>query len=272
MATPDIDLASAHGHHIAGTPDTYTHGWHKIDPAAEAAEIAKDATKAAKIRYASGLATKRKASHVAAGAFDDATGETIEYGDPFNHMGYAALASPEGSPERSWGLYQMGGYYHHINEYLRTGHSSQPTEQFGDPAKLAEGMRRAFDEWGIDTPRPITTYRGVSESGGFNYGDLKVGQVFTDKGVISTAPDKAEAGGFMSGPFGVTDWWITGIMLEIHVPKGVRVLGGSVDSNELMLAPGTRFRVVSRGSISVRTDPNTMDKTTFRKIVVEVLP
>ena len=51
------------------------------------------------------------------------------------------------------------------------------------------------------------------------------------------------------------------LIMEIHVPKGTPILGGGLQGAELMLKPGTKFRVISKGKMKG-----------FDKVVVEVVP
>jgi len=76
----------------------------------------------------------------------------------------------------------------------------------------------------------LTVYRGLSAD---QFGDLKAGQVITDKGFTSTSlTDDVQAVGKARRP----------ATAEILLPKGTRAGAGS--SRELILPPGARFKVV----------------------------
>lgn len=80
-------------------------------------------------------------------------------------------------------------------------------------------------------PEPMTVYRGFSAD---QFGDLTPGQVLQDKGFVSTSltPDVGSVGK-ASKP----------ATAEITLPKGTKAAAGS--SRELVLPPGSRFRVAS---------------------------
>lgn len=79
----------------------------------------------------------------------------------------------------------------------------------------------------------LTVYRGLSAG---QFGDLKPGSVITDKGFTSTSlTDDVQAVGRASKP----------ATAEIVLPKGTKAGAGS--ARELILAPGSKFRVASVG-------------------------
>lgn len=77
---------------------------------------------------------------------------------------------------------------------------------------------------------PVTVYRGFSAE---QFGDLKPGQTFADKGFSSTSltDDVASVGAAKKQA-----------TAEIHLPAGTKAAAGS--AKELILPPGSKFKVV----------------------------
>lgn len=191
-----------------------------------------------------------------------------KHADPLGENPDAVADAPP-SPERSWGAYQLPGGYPAINQYLRSGAATSWKGESG--RSLAANMIKAFDTMGHTTSKPGTVYRAIDVSDQLPLTGFKVGDVFTDKGVISTAASTDGIAQFVDGKPGQH------AMLAINVPAGTRVLGGADGSFETMLKPGTRLRVVAAGEqkrIGGKADlyGEHVAATTLPTITMEALP
>jgi hypothetical protein len=147
--------------------------------------------------------------------------------------------------ERSSLKYYVGSGYTAINSYLRKG---KEIYQVGldDIANLDAILGRA------SLQEAKVVYRGLdSERFDRTFGELKEGDIITDKGFVSTSEDKDVAKAFMMGSKEA------GGVAEIHVPKGYKAIsviealskGGSgvyEAESEIILNRGSRFKVLSR--------------------------
>lgn len=162
----------------------------------------------------------------------------------------------DGDPARSWALYQVDGPYQAINGYLRTGqhvYRSQSTGMTFNGAELAEGMNKAFKKYGVTTDKPMTTFRGIGPSKHIDYGKFKAGDVFTEKGIMSTAVNRDDVMGFLDGD-DLADVGSDKSVVELHLPSGQRILGAYTGGIETMLPPGTKFKVLSNTKKQLTTD------------------
>jgi hypothetical protein len=125
-------------------------------------------------------------------------------------------------------------------------------------------------------PRDLVLFRGVTgDDASKTFGKLKEGDVFTDKGFVSTTPDSEMVQEFMSSASGQkfdSRPIEKGYVLQVHVPQGENVFsvhqyfkksGRDSDGmfereNEHILPRGASFRVNSIGTIQVRG--NLVDK------------
>jgi 2'-5' RNA ligase len=130
------------------------------------------------------------------------------------------------------GSYTSRGYKT-INECLRT--DCQGSED--EVAQTRERISTLSDLVNIQDPttEEMRTYRGVR---GIRL-DLAEGDEFHDRGFVSTTRDENFAKGWISG-------W--GTIVRIKVPKGSQVLdvtalGGPGSEREVILPPGSKFRV-----------------------------
>lgn len=159
-----------------------------------------------------------------------------------------------------------------INNSLR-GRNQQTTMTFHRPTgkvvvpmtTMIAGMDQAFREYSVELPADTILYRGVGgDSRDETFADMKVGDEFVDKGFISTSGDEKIAKRFAkreSGMHGST-------VIKIRAPKGLRAIfpdpfytGGET---EILLARGTRFRVVERATV--------VEYSYNRMMVIEVVP
>ena len=140
--------------------------------------------------------------------------------------------------------------------------------------ELAEETIAGLDkEISLNTaPRDMVLFRGVSgDDASKTFGKLKEGDIFTDKGFVSTTPDSQMVQEFMSSATGQkfdSRPVEKGYVLQVHVPQGENVFsvqqyfknsGRSSDGmfereNEHILPRGASFRVNSIGTIKVRGD------------------
>lgn len=82
--------------------------------------------------------------------------------------------------------------------------------------------------------QPMTVYRGFSAD---QFGNLKPGDTFTDKGFVSTS---------LTNDVGSVGKAAKPATAEIRLPKGAKAAAGS--SREMVLPPGTKFKILSAGS------------------------
>lgn len=110
----------------------------------------------------------------------------------------------------------------------------------------------------------VVVYRGVNPNSSMRLQDLlhfmKPGDVFDDKGFISTATSPDVAVGFTS-----ESGRLPSVVFRIFVPKGTKVIRASDAETELVLDAGTRFKVLARRQVTrsnariVGFDPRTFD-------------
>jgi hypothetical protein len=195
-----------------------------------------------------------------------ATGEGVGYKDSDNHPEF------DFNEEHGTNLeyYTNVGSWE-INGLLRTGKlPKDATFSKEEIRDIIKSMDTEMDK--TSAPRDMTFFRGTS--GGktdSTFGALKEGDIFIDKGFVSTTSDKEVVTEFMSTATGgrYDDRPIEkGYVLEISVPKGSKVLSvnqyfkktsgryGPSESirteNEHILPRGTKFRVDSIGTVEVR--------------------
>ncbi len=160
--------------------------------------------------------------------------------------------------------------YGPINTYLRTNKWEENNEsgiQKSDVAEYRSALDGAISR--TEAPRDMLLYRGTS--GVDKFDTLKEGDVFTDKGYVSTTTKPDQLWSFMSTATGGrydSRPVEKGYVLQINVPEGSKVLsvnkyfkGVSAqygpteairEENEHILPRGTKFRVDSIGSVEVR--------------------
>jgi hypothetical protein len=160
--------------------------------------------------------------------------------------------------------------YGPINTYLRTNKWEEDNESGIQKSELPE-YRRALDNAinRTEAPRDMLLYRGTS--GVDKFDTLKEGDVFTDKGYVSTTTKPDQLWDFMSTATGGrydSRPVEKGYVLQVTVPKGSKVLSVNKyfkdvseaygptalirEENEHILPRGTKFRVDSIGSVEVR--------------------
>jgi hypothetical protein len=177
----------------------------------------------------------------------------------------AAFALRSDDPALGWALYQCQAF-HQINPYLREGKDA--SVQIGPAdykaSEIVPPLLKAFDTMGVKTTHPTKWFR-VDMGHHWSVKDFHVGDVWTDKGVISTTPDPDEIVNFLAyAPQEADEVPEHPFLMEIHAPTGQRVLGGYVGGIETMLPPGTKFRTVSVGE--TKLGPNHIPLVTLEVI------
>lgn len=151
--------------------------------------------------------------------------------------------------------YSVTGY-RDMNNCLRTGQSCDP-DVTARNAEMESAMSVSTD--------PMTVHRAMNLrnlAGGTSADQLAslVGQEISDSGFTSTSLDRSQTEVFGSDPDSVN--------LEIEMPTGTRALFSGADAaiadeQEVILPPGTRYRVVEA------TPGNPPDRPTLR---IQVIP
>ena len=198
------------------------------------------------------------------GSWADASSlpEGIGYSEKDPHPKYESEAGP-----------YLEGYtsvfYSSLNNHLRG--KPQADEDYAIDSEELVDYISSIDSIIAETsaPRDMLLYRGTSGVNKFD--TLKEGDVFADKGYVSTTTKTDQLWNFMSTATGGrfdSRPVEKGYVLQINVPKGSNVLSvnryfkgvsesygptaGIREENEHLLPRGTKFRVDSIGSIDVR--------------------
>jgi hypothetical protein len=222
-----------HGHHVAGTPMVYKHGFIPID----GTEVGEDGVRRPgghKAAAKPGSAVKGTASAQRRASAPQAakTAPAALRGD----AAYDHVTEPVGKKERDAADYYSVGSGR-LNPPLRSG--GKLTDKT-DKAQL-RNLESAFDK-APPTTQHIVAYRGTTGAL-FGKGDA-AGTQFVDHGFTSVSTDQRQAGmfGSESDP----------ALMEIHVPAGSKVVkpgaaghyseGGEAEK-ELVLNHGGRYEI-----------------------------
>lgn len=179
-----------------------------------------------------------------------------------------AFSLPAGDPARAWAAYQCQDYGA-INTYLRTG-KDVDIDLFPDTmaSDLAKDMDKAFKTMGVNTTAPDTKmFRVQGPAGGLDPAMLNVGDIVAEKGITSTGSNLDDIGTFLDDQID-HDPVENGFLMEIHIPKGTRVLGGGGGGIETMLPPGTKFKVMK---VDQTTTITGYQKHKLPKVTLEVV-
>lgn len=133
--------------------------------------------------------------------------------------------------------------YNEINGELRgRANPGSLTELPSDTRKTVEQLDYAFVQLGHTTDADSTVYREVEPE---VFGARGAGATFRDLAYTSTTT--VQEGVFEGGKPNVT----------IHIPKGTRVLAGSLTEDELVLRRGSVFKILSadRGNYVLELTP-----------------
>ena len=147
--------------------------------------------------------------------------------------------------------------YRDMNSYLRTGEFANASTP-GQTKVLAN----VFDQnRGVRLENPIVTWRGVEGSFANQVRALKPGDVLTDAGFGSMSTNSR-----VSGMFGNT-------MFKIEVPRGHQVLPGWAAQQELILKPGTRYRIMGQPTLMDLPSPRIATETVSTTVIrMQVIP
>jgi hypothetical protein len=166
---------------------------------------------------------------------------------------------------------ELGPYIEHytgtasdpLNEYFRKGVFPKENGAYLSKEDVPD-YKHALDATLAQTytTKDMTLYRGIGTDGVAKFQNLQVGQTFTDKGYVSTTPDTSQLWDFMPAN-GDT----SGVVLEISVPKGSKVLSMQkyfngvspsyapgqqiLDEAEHLLPRNTLFKVMGVGTTKV---------------------
>lgn len=202
--------------------------------------------------------------------------------DAFTRMGGEEVAGnedSEGGAAVAWCTYQMPMYYSQMNNVLRSG-KGKADIAFGNDDVLFTAdytltqslVKQFFQKGGTTTTKPMTVYRALrttgkpNAKGRINWAEtLKPGTTFEEKGISSSTAFKRLAQGWLglSGSASAREDTktlpIDDVVLEVHVPVGSRIVGGTSGFIETMLPPGTKYKIT--GWKRVRT-PNAVNPLT----------
>ena len=165
-----------------------------------------------------------------------------------------------------WADYQNPAAYGGLNSILR-----DPDQPGSVRPKLMKAVDKMFDEAGTTTDKDMTVWRALrSSDSGIDWPSrLKKGSTFTDSGMISTTANGDLAEGWLDqdasgehhddassvfndvdsfdGPDAPPPKMAPGhekdVVMEIHIPKGTRIVGGTDQFIETMLHPDSQFKI-----------------------------
>jgi len=148
-----------------------------------------------------------------------------------------------------------GPYSDDVNNFLRTGRRGENNLSEDETLNTVDAIDSIIAQ--TETPRDMTLYRAIGADGFSTFENLKVGDVYTDKGFASTTPDTTQLWDFLPANEG------RGAVLQIEVPKGNQVLSVKkyfenvdnryapsadiLDENEHILPRGSKFQVTGIG-------------------------
>lgn len=122
-----------------------------------------------------------------------------------------------------------------INEYLRKNSDGDDLEvSYKEGADLVKDY---WDDFAVPLKSNARLYRGFDIDDKATFLNAKIGQTFTDLGIVSTSTSSSIARKFQGG--------VENLLLEIKAPKGTRVLPISgMGEYEVALRPQTKFQIV----------------------------
>lgn len=132
-----------------------------------------------------------------------------------------------------------GPGYKPLNQYLRRGGDPKSSDvPHADKwQRMADLLNEALDRTTVK--RDLVVYRGVRPGA---IPKLQVGDEITDDGFISTSMDPGEAQGFAEG---LATNGTGATVFQVSVPAGTHAVQANEDEHELVLRPGSTFRVVA---------------------------
>lgn len=162
-----------------------------------------------------------------------------------------SASSTEKQGAGTWEQYQDPAIYGKINQTLRA-----KKDLWGPSYKIVKASVDAmFAKGGYTTQAPMQIYRALRSSnqeqatGVPDWAQkLQPGTVFQEDGIVSaTAHNRFAQGWLALDAKGneVDAEKPDDVVLEIHVPKGTRIVGGDPQFIETMLPPGTKMKIIS---------------------------
>lgn len=142
-----------------------------------------------------------------------------------------------GSIIQSHNVYTGSGYKP-INHFARTGQKHPHYDMSTTTsARHIKNIDKSFDVHGVTTTQPILVARGVRGDYAQQLKSLKVGDVITERGFMSTSTKTTAPHGFKSS---------NGVMMEIGVPPGKRMVAGTAYEHELLFPRNAQLKVVGK--------------------------
>lgn len=146
-----------------------------------------------------------------------------------------------------------------VNKELRSGVAIPEFDKFRAPAgnwiKLPNSTHEMLEDFrtgSIPLPHDVKTFRAVRDTPDSVFAKAQVGDIIQDRGFVSTTMVESYAKGFNPNaitPFGMAKSVAAVKVLEIKVPKGTKYATAAKEEikyeSELLLGPGTKFKVVS---------------------------
>lgn len=135
-----------------------------------------------------------------------------------------------------------------VNMYLRGDHTNE--QDLSKIVKVSAAMDAAFrdDRFVRPTTKNMTVYRGIdSYRVATHMETMKPGDVIADKAFLSTSMAERIARN------AVGDFPKSSVLMEIHVPKGERVIPGRSDEHELILNRETKLELVRTSRVDEHT-------------------
>jgi hypothetical protein len=253
-----VDLAT--GHHVKGTPIRYHHNWVPVTPT-EAALYDRmgmgldppkiDAPPGASVDE---LAKLRDRSIAAQRAAQEKAQKWYSHGNPGwenldDDQDWKDFHLPISAQAKSfWAAYQEPAQYALQNKILRG-----LDDDAGPRKMLMKAVDYMFKAGGTKAPAKISVYRAVRATDPKAQAfleSLKPGATYKERGMVSTTAMLNDAQGWLKadpddryqGDRRIND---LDAVLEIQVPKGMQILGGSTQFIETMLHPDTKYKVIS---------------------------
>lgn len=270
---------SWHASHAKGNLKEIAHGTdegHTESP--EASKAAKQAAEASRTGGAHDVAEGGHSDHSASGKDGTGQGSAEEgvadkggYQQPKKAAApthYAVLTgddvhdqesmTPDLSPDEVKAIQTYTGpHYPEINRILRQG--QYPSNSINNAAydQAIKDMQALFER--AHTSEPILVHRGIAYAPWLP-DKLATGSVITDKGLVSSTTDIDVANSDFAAGAG-------GVRFDISVPAGhpalsVKNQSGMADEQEVILPPGTQFKITS----------DAQDEDDIRVVKMEVVP
>jgi hypothetical protein len=253
-----VDLAA--GHHVKGTPIRFHHNWVPVTPEESALyekmgmgltppkislPDSKSVADFAKRRDRS-IAAQRKAQEKATNWYskNNPYWESMDDDQVWKDF----FAPIDKQAKSFWAAYQEPTQYALQNKILRG------MEDDAGPRKmLMKTVNKMFTAGGMKAPTDLSLYRAIraTDPKAQDFIDsLTPGATYKERGMVSTTAMLNDAQGWLkSNP---TDGYQPDrrispmdTVLEIQVPKGTQILGGSTQFIETMLHPDTKYKVIS---------------------------